>query len=404
MKRVVVTGMGCISSLGQGCLSFSDKLLSGVGGIAPITQFDAQQYQIKIAAEVKDYDERAHFDDIALHQLDRFSQFALLATREAVADAGIEFNEHNAERSCVIHGTGIGGQVAQDINYQRFYGEGAKRFHPFSVPKLMPSAASSQITMEFGITGPAFSTTSACSSAGHAIGTALLFLRSGMADIAITGGAEACITPGTMKIWEALRVMARDTCRPFSAGRAGLVIGEGAATLVLETLEHAQARGATILAELCGFGMSSDAHNLVKPQQAGATRAMRAALKDAALPVEAVNYINAHGTGTAQNDPTETQAIREVFGDHADQLAVSSTKSMHGHALGAAAALEAVASIVALREQVAPPTTNFLKADPACDLDYVVNEARPMPIDAVLSNSFAFGGLNTSLVFSRFNE
>jgi nodulation protein E len=256
--------------------------------------------------------------------------------------------------------------------------------------------------MDLGITGPAFATTSACSSSAHAIGVALMLLRTGMADVSLTGGSEACITFGTIKAWEGLRVLAKDTCRPFCRHRKGMVIGEGAGTLVLETLDHARARGAKIHAELIGFGMSSDAHNLIQPLAGGAAQAMRGALEDAAIAPEDVDYINAHGTGTAQNDPTETQAIRSVFGKHADQLAVSSTKSMHGHALGAAAALEAIASIVALREQKAPPTANFLEPDPQCNLNYVPNAARSMPVTVALSNSFAFGGLNTVLAFRRY--
>jgi nodulation protein E len=230
----------------------------------------------------------------------------------------------------------------------------------------------------------------------------MMLLRAGMAEVAVTGGAEACITHGTMKGWDALRVTAKDSCRPFSADRGGMVVGEGGATLVLETLPHAQARGARIYAELTGFGMSADAGNIVQPARSGAVSALRAALRDAGLAPDAVQYINAHGTGTPQNDPTETAAIREVFGAHADRLAVSSTKSMHGHLLGAGAAIEALATTLALTEQVAPATMNFGEPDPACDLDYVPNEARPMRIDNALSNSFAFGGLNTVLAFSRF--
>jgi nodulation protein E len=266
----------------------------------------------------------------------------------------------------------------------------------------MPSAGASSISMDLGITGPAFATTSACSSAAHAIGVALMLLRTGMADVSLTGGSEACITFGTIKAWEGLRVLAKDTCRPFCRHRKGMVIGEGAGTLVLETLDHARARGAEIHSELIGFGMSSDAHNLIQPLAGGAARAIHGALENAGIAPEDVDYINAHGTGTAQNDPTETQAIRDVFGKHADQLAVSSTKSMHGHALGAAAALEAIASIIALRKQTAPPTTNFLEPDPQCNLDYVPNAARSMPMKVALSNSFAFGGLNTVLAFRHY--
>lgn len=404
MKRVVVTGMGCISSLGRTRSEFTGRLFKGESGIGPITLFDTDGFQVKIAAEVKDYKEQDLFPEKQLTQLDRFTQFALIATREAVKDAGLKFNSSLSGRTAVVHGTGVGGQSTQDANYYRIYALKGKRIHPFTVPRLMPSAAASWISMDQGITGPAFATTSACSSAGHAIGIALTMLRSGMADVAVTGGSEACITYGTIKAWEGLRVMAKDTCRPFCKLRSGLVIGEGAGTLILETLEHAHARNAKIHAEFAGFGMSSDANNLIQPLAEGAARAMHAAISDAGLKPEDIDYINAHGTGTAQNDPTETRAIHEVFGRHAEQLAVSSTKSMHGHTLGSSAALEAIAAIEAMHKQTAPPTVNYLERDPQCDLDYVPNTARPIALNVVMSNSFAFGGLNTVLLFRRYSE
>lgn len=400
--RVVITGLGLISPLGHSVTEFSQRLFAGDCGIGPITLIDSDGLQTRIAAEVKYYDAKAVFDKGELTQLDRFAQFALLASRQAVADAGISFEGGLADRTAVVHGTGIGGQNTQDDNYWRIYGEAAKRVHPFTIPKLMPNAGASQITMDLGITGPSFTTATACASAGHAIGMAMLLLRSGMVDVAITGGAEACITKGTMMGWDALRVTAKDTCQPFSGDRGGMVVGEGGATLVLETLEHAEARGAKIYAELTGFGMSADAGNIVQPSQSGAVSALRGALRDAGMTPADVQYINAHGTGTPQNDPTETAAIREVFGPLADSLAVSSTKSMHGHLLGAGAAIEAVATILALTEQKAPATMNYNEPDPKCDLDYVPNAARAMTIDNALSNSFAFGGLNTVLAFRRF--
>ncbi len=400
MTRVVVTGIGCISSLGHNAREFSDNLLAGTSGIGPISLFDTSDFIVKIASEVKGYDEESFFSEKQLSQLDRFTQFALIATREAVRDASIDFSSIESSRASVIHGTGVGGQTTQDSNYYRLYAQNTKRLHPFTVPKLMPSAASSWISMDQGITGPAFSTTSACASAGHAIAMSLMMLRSGMADVAVTGGAEACITPGTIKAWESLRVMAKDTCRPFCRTRGGLVIGEGAGTLILETLEHARSRGAKIYAELKGTGMSADAGSLVQPRMEGAAAAIASALKDSRLSPEDIGYINAHGTGTAQNDPTETAAVRKIFRKTADRLAVSSTKSMHGHTLGASAAIESIATIMALKEQTAPPTANYREPDPACDLDYVPNSARPVAMDAALCNSFAFGGLNTVLVFS----
>ncbi len=404
MKRIVVTGMGCISSLGHNRSEFTSKLMQGGNGIAPITLFNTEGFRVKVAAEVKDYDEHAQFPEKQLTKLDRFAQFALLASREAVNDAGLKFEGPLAERTAVVHGTGVGGQTTQEMGYHRVYAENAKRLHPYTVPKLIPSAGASWISMDLGIKGPTFSTTSACSSASHAIGMGLLMLRSGMIDVAVTGGSEALITLATIKAWEGLRVMAKDTCRPFSLNRSGMVIGEGAGTLVLETLEHARTRGARIYAELKGYGMSSDAYDMLQPLADGAIRSMRTALKDAEVTPESIDYINAHGTGTIQNDQSESQAINTVFERHAKQVAVSSTKSMHGHALGAAAALEAIATIMSIQEQTAPPTMNYLGLDPQCDLDYVPNAPRPMPITTAMSNSFAFGGLNTTLVFQRYTE
>ena len=402
MRRVVVTGMGCISALGLNYREFETRVLRGDAGIGPLTLFDTADFQTKIAAEAKGYCEGDWFDEKQISQMDRFTQFAVVTAREAARDAGLELKGDLARRTAVVHGTGVGGQTTQDYSYHRIYAEGAKRLHPFTVPKLMPSAAACHISMDLGITGPAFGLVSACASAGHAVAMGLLMLRSGLVDAAIAGGSEACIVPGTIRGWEGLRVMAKDTCRPFSKHRGGMVIGEGAGTLVLETLEHAQGRGATIHAELAGVGMSSDAGNLVQPCVKGAAQAITSALEDARLTPDAIDYINAHGTATAQNDPTETQAIKEVFGSRARGLPISSSKSMFGHLLGAAAALEAIVTIAALKSQVAPPTIGYLEPDPACDLDYVPNEARPMKIRAALSNSFGFGGMNTVLAFRRF--
>jgi nodulation protein E len=269
--------------------------------------------------------------------------------------------------------------------------------HPLTIPKTMANAGASHISMEFGITGPSFTISTACSSAAHAIGQAFWLVRSGATDLAITGGSEAPFSFGILKAWEAMRVVSPDTCRPFSKDRHGMILGEGAAMLVIEPLETARARGATILAEIVGFGMSADAGHITQPSADGAARAMRAALRDGAIPQEAIGYINAHGTGTPANDSTETAAIRAVFGAHAGRLAVSSTKSMHGHALGASAALECLATALALRDGVLPPTINFREPDPACDLDVIPNGSRTARVDYALSNSFAFGGLNAVL-------
>jgi nodulation protein E len=302
----------------------------------------------------------------------------------------------------VITGSGVGGQNTIEDSYERLLGgNGPPRVHPFTIPRLMINAGSSHISMEIGITGPGFTVASACASAIHAMGVTLFLLRAGIMDAAITGGAESCLTFGTLKGWEALRVMAPDLCRPFSKDRAGMVLGEGAAMFVLETEEAAKKRGAKIYAEFAGFGMSSDARDLTTPDKGGASRAIINALKDSGLEPADVDYINAHGTGTRVNDLTETAALKESFGNHAKKLAISSSKSMFGHALGAAGALEMLATILAVREDMAPPTISYLEPDPECDLDYVPNKARKMKIRAALNNSFAFGGLNAVAVIKK---
>jgi len=404
--RIVITGMGAVSSLGYNVDSFSKGIMTGQVGFAAIKQIpELDQLRIQIAAEVPDYDETAHFTKKQLALFDRFTQFQLLSAREAIKDSGLDFsNAALAERTSVVMGSGIGGQTTQERNYKKLYSEKAKRLPPLTVPKLIPNAASSHVTMEFGITGPSFSIASACASSAHSLAQSCMMLRSGLIDAAVTGGSEACITFGTVKGWEALRVTSKTTCRPFSKDRSGMILGEGSGTIILETLQHAQARGAKIYAEVLGFGMSSDAGNIVQPSRDGAVRAIKAALTDASISPEDIQYINAHGTGTPQNDPTETAAIREVFDSYADKLAVSSTKSMHGHALGAAAALETIAVVTALQQQIAPPTMNYNEVDPKCDLDYVPNKARPMAINIALNNSFAFGGQNCVTVFKRFTE
>jgi nodulation protein E len=399
--RVVVTGWGVVSSIGQTAASYWKSLKGGVCGIAEATLIPADQLNQKVVAEVKNFDPRTHFDDRQAAMLDRVAQFAVVAAREAVAHAGISFADGLSEKTATIIGTGVGGQNTQDDNYKRLYGEGAKRLHPLTIPKLMVNAPASQVSMHCGLRGPAFAVASACASGTHAIGLAFQQVRSGAVPCAVTGGADACITFGTMKGWEAMRVTAPDTCRPFSRDRKGLVIGEGAAAVVLESLEHAQARGARILGEIIGFGMSSDAGDLTSPDEAGMVRAIEHALADACLAPSDVQYVNAHGTGTAANDEVETSALKRAFGRHAQQLVISSNKSMLGHALGAAGALELVATLMSMQEAIVPPTVNYLGPDPNCDLDCVPNAARPMQMDTALSNSFAFGGLNAVLALRR---
>ena len=399
--RVVVTGWGVVSSIGQTAESYWSNLVHGVSGIAEATLVPPDQLTNKVVAEVKDFDPTKHFDDQQISMLDRVSQFAVVAARQAISHAGISFDEPLSERTAAIVGTGVGGQNTQDENYQRLYRDNAKRLHPLTIPKLMVNAPASQVSMHCGLRGPCFAIASACASATHAIGLAFHLLRSGGATCAVTGGTDACITFGTMKGWQAMRVTAPDTCRPFSRDRKGLVIGEGAAMVVLETLEHAQQRSAAILGEIVGFGMSSDARDLLNPDEGGMVRALEGALRDAKLSATDIQYVNAHGTGTTANDETETKAIKRTFGPHAKNLAISSNKSMLGHALGAAGGLELVATLMAAREGIVPPTINYLGPDPACDLDYVPNQARPLRIDAAVSNSFAFGGLNAVLAVKR---
>lgn len=402
-RRVAVTGLGVICAAGLNAVTAWNSLQRGISSIGPITAVDSSKLRFQVAAEVRGYDPGAHFEGSRQDHLDRFAQFGVVAAREAVADSGITFSAALRERTAVVCGTGSGGQITTDSGFEDLYLRGRGRLHPLSIPRTMSNAATSHISMEFGTTGPAFTISTACSSSNHAIGMAFQMVRRGDADLALAGGSEAPFSMGFLKAWEAMRVMAPDTCRPFCKDRRGLVLGEGGAILVLEPLDAAQARGAKIYAEVVGFGMSSDAHHLTQPTVEGPSRAIRLALRDANLAPEQIGYVNAHGTGTPGNDPTETRAIHEVFGEHAARLAVSSTKSMHGHALGGAGAIEAIATVLALRDAILPPTANFTEADPECDLDYIPNQPRALRVEYALSNSFAFGGLNAVLAFRAFS-
>ncbi len=401
MHRVAVTGIGVICALGRTAEEFGRSLREGRPGIGPIRSADVSTLRFQNGAEVSAYDHRPYFDNKRADFIDRFAQFAVIGAREAAEDAGIEWTAPLRENAAIITGSCVGGQSTEDAGFLNMYKLGMNRVHPLTIPKTMANAGASHISMEFGITGPTYTISTACSSASHAIGQAFWMVRNGMAPVAITGGSEAPFSFGILKAWEALRVVSPDTCRPFSKDRSGMVLGEGGAMLVLEPLEVARARGARIHAEIVGFGMSSDASHITQPSADGAARAMRATLCDAHITPEAVAYINAHGTGTQANDPTETAAIRAVFGAHAGRLAVSSTKSMHGHALGAAGAIEAVAAILALRDGFIPPTANFNQPDPECDLDVVPNVSRHADFEYAMSNSFAFGGLNAVLAFRK---
>ena len=401
MRRVVITGMGAICALGRDVPEFARAVTEGKSGIGRIESTDCSALRFQNGAEVRGYSHQPYFDDRRADFLDRFAQFAVIAAREAVAGAGIEWTSDLRETAAIITGSCVGGQSTEDIGFHEVYKLGHNRVHPLTIPKTMANAGASHISMEFGITGPSFTISTACSSAAHGIGQAFWMIRGGMTDLAITGGSEAPFSFGILKAWEAMRVVSPDTCRPFSKDRRGMILGEGAAMFILEPLEVARARGARIHAEVVGFGMSADANHITQPSSEGAGRAMRAALKDAGLAPEQVGYINAHGTATPANDVTETAAIRSVFGPHANRLAVSSTKSMHGHALGAAAALECLAATLALRDGVLPPTANFNEYDPECDLDVIPNCPRYADVDYALSNSFAFGGLNAVLALKK---
>lgn len=397
MRRVAITGAGAICAIGRNVAEFAESLRLGKPGIGPIESTDMSQFRFQNGAEVRGYSHQPYFEDRRADFIDRFAQFAVIAAREAVQAAGVEWTPELRETAAIVTGSCVGGQSTEDIGFQEVYKLGHNRVHPLTIPKTMSNAGASHISMEFGIMGPSFTISTACSSAGHAIGQAFWMVRSGMTDLAITGGSEAPFSFGILKAWEAMRVVSNETCRPFSKDRRGMILGEGAAMLVLEPLDAARARGAHVLAELVGFGMSADACHITQPSAEGASRAMRAALKDAGLRPEQIGYINAHGTATPANDPTETAAIRATFGAHAGRLAVSSTKSMHGHALGAAAALECVATGLALRDGVLPPTANYSEPDPECDLDVIPNVAREARVEYALTNSFAFGGLNAVL-------
>lgn len=402
MPRVVITGLGMMSALGLNVPENWASLCEGRSGIKSISSVDTTNLKFKNGAEVSGFEPEKQFPGSSVDMLDRFAQFAVVVAREAMQDARLSITPQSRGRAAVITGSCLGGQCTQDAGYEELYRKGNPRTHPLTIPRTMANAGASHIAMDCGIRGPVFTISTACSSANHAIGQAFHLIRNGMVDVAICGGSEAPFSFGLLKAWEAMRVISPETCRPFSKNRQGMILGEGAGMLVLESLENAQSRGARVCGEIVGFGMSSDASHITKPSAEGAALAMTSALLDARVSAEQVGYINAHGTGTPLNDPTEASAIKGVFGEHTKMVAVSSTKSMHGHALGAAGALEAVATVLALQQGIVPPTANFTERDPDCDLDVVANEARAQQSEFALSNSFAFGGLNAVLVFARY--
>ncbi|MEM8793510.1 MAG: beta-ketoacyl-[acyl-carrier-protein] synthase family protein [Pseudomonadota bacterium] len=399
MHRVAVTGLGVISALGVGREAHFDGLAEGRNGIRQLEMRDVERLMIQIGAQVKGFDETAYFGRQELALFDRVTQFALVAAAEAFEQSGLEITDDLGLQTATIIATAMGGLHTQDENYRTVYQDQKNRVHPFIIPRLMANAPVSQVSMKYGLKGPAYSVATACASSNHAIGQAFNLVRSGAARAAVTGGTESVLVFGGVKAWEGLRVMSKDGCRPFSKTRNGMVLGEGCAILILERMEDAVARGATVLAEICGVGATADASDIVAPDADGASRAMILALADAGMRADEVGYINAHGTATAMNDRTEAAAIRQALGPAADDVMVSSTKSMHGHAIGAAGALEAAAVLMALQKGVIAPTINYDEPDPEITLDVVPNQAREAKIGAALSNAFAFGGLNAVLAF-----
>ncbi len=397
MRNVVVTGMGSVSAVGFGAEILWRAARDGQTGVDEFLLERSEKQHVRIAAAVKNYIPANHFSRQLIQTCDRFSQFGLLAADEAMKQAGLHDDESQGPRVAVIIGSGIGGAETNDEGHYNFYVRKGRE-EPFAIPRVMPNAAASQITMKYGCKGPSFAVSSACSSSSQAVGLGMQMIRAGMVDRAIVGGSEALLTPAVFRAWEGLRVLTPDACRPFSKGRNGMVLGEGAAVLVIEADDIAKARGAAAIATIAGYGTTSDAGDLVRPDPDGAARSMAMALEDAGLAPDDIDYVNAHGTGTVLNDVTETEALKRTFGDHAGKLSISSTKPIHGHTLGAAGAIELVVTVKALIEQIVPPTINWKEADPKCDLDVVPNTARNIPIRAALTNSFAFGGINGSLI------
>ena len=399
-QRIVITGLGGLCALGNTVPEIWELMRAGRAGIGEITTTPLFDLKNTIGAEIKQLPDHG-LDRKRLITMDRFSLLAIIAAGEALRHAGVTVDASNSVRVGAVIGVGVFGVECIEDNYRDMLVEGRTRAGVFTVPRSMPSAPAGQVSMQYGLRGPVFAVTSACASSNHALASAADQLRLGRADVMLAGGADAPLVYGFLKGWEALRALARETCRPFSADRDGLIIGEAAGMAVLETYEHATARGATILAELAGVGMSGDAGDIVSPTVEGPTAAMLSCLADAGMAPGDVDYINAHGTGTKANDQIETMAIRRAFGADADRLSVSSTKSMHGHCMGASGAVETIACIMAIRDDIVPPTAGYREKDPECDLDVTPNVARRREVRAALNNAFAFGGTNAVVAFKR---
>jgi 3-oxoacyl-[acyl-carrier-protein] synthase II len=411
-KRVVITGIGCISPLGNDVPTLWNNILAGKSGVGIITHYDIREFNVKIGAEVKGFDAVALFGSRDARRMDRFVQFALAASLQAVDQANLVINEANRDRTGVVLGCGIGGMSTLFEQIQIFFQKGPERVSPFLVPMMLPDTAAGMVAIQLGVRGPNMAVVSACASGTNAIGEAAEIIRRGSADVVISGGAESVIVPiamaglGVMKALSTRNDEPERACRPFDMDRDGFVMGEGAASLVLESLEYAQARGAKILGEISGYGSSNDAYHISAPSEngAGAALCMQTALKDADFSPSDIGYINAHGTSTYLNDKSETAAIKIVFGEQAYKIPVSSTKSMTGHLLGAAGAIEALICVKTLQDGMLPPTINYETPDPECDLDYVPNHARAVKVQNIMSNSFGFGGHNACIILSQFNE
>ncbi len=401
MRRVVITGSGTINALAHDVPGTYAAFREGRCGITELDIRDKDRLSIQIGGQVHNWDPEAHFNRQQIVLYDKFTQFTLLAARQAVTQSGIDFDGHLGYDAGVVLGTAGGGVNTWDDNYRAVYEEGKNRVHPFVVPKLMNNAAASHLSMEYNLKGPSYTVATACASSNHAMGQAFHMIRSGMTRAMLTGGSESMLCFGGIKAWEGLRVMSKDACRPFSLTRNGMVQGEGAAVFVFEEYEMARARGADMLAEVIGFAMTSDASDIVMPSKQGAARAMAGAMRDARIAPEDVGYINAHGTGTAANDKTECAAVADVFGPHADRLMMSSTKSMHGHLIGGTGAVELLACLMALKDGVIAPTIGYEEADPECALDIVPNVARDAKVEVCLTNAFAFGGMNAVIALRK---
>lgn len=410
--RVVITGMGVVSPLGNDTKTFWESLLAGKSGIGPVTHFDASEYSTRIAAEVKQFDPLTYMEKKDARRMDRFTQFAVAAAQMALQDGAFDIKEHDPDRIGVYIGSGIGGLDTLEEQHKKLLEKGPRRVSPFFIPMLIANMASGQVSIATGAKGPNSAVVTACATGTHALGDAFRIIQRGEADAMIAGGAEATVGPLAFAGFCSMKAMSTrndeptKASRPFDKNRDGFVMGEGAGVLLLEELSHAEARGAHIYAEVIGYGMSGDAYHMTSPapEGEGAKRAIVRAIKDSGLTPEAFGYVNAHGTSTDYNDPLETLAIKNAFGEHAYRMAISSTKSMTGHLLGAAGGIEAIATALALEQQIVPPTVNLDEPDPECDLDYVPKVARKLTFDAAISNSLGFGGHNATLALKKYDR